>query len=333
MFFALKLPVISKVRDSEREKTLVIKLIYALLLVFSLTLLLPANTSALPRRGFMLSPALNNPTQTEQEIDHLASLGANIGRLPIYFSFEPSVDTWLNFTDLVYQRCNLRRVNLVIDFHHPSPGLLGSTIVDEDKFVENWGRFAQRFANIPGRRISIWYDLCNEPNHAEWARVALRAAQEIRRYDSHSAIVYAAKGTTTGPASSSFRPLSGITNQIVEFHFWDWYSTVQSPSPNNYRYVGNAGSASSTNYTLAQLQAKLESVRIFGVTYGVSVFIGEVGIYQGHRDAARFLRDFTNECDSKGIPLTVHAFREASVWNYELNPDAWRILTVWLSRR
>jgi aryl-phospho-beta-D-glucosidase BglC (GH1 family) len=309
-----------------------IKLFYTLLLVLIL-MLLPTTSKALPHRGFMLNPALNNPAQTEQEIDQLAGLKVNLVRLPIYFSVEPNVDTWLNFTEIVYQRCNLRRINLVIDFHHPSAGIQGSTIVDENKFVENWGKFAQRFANIPGRQISIWYDLCNEPNHAEWARVALRAAQEIRRYDLHTAIVYAAKGTTTSPASSSFRPLSGITNQIVEFHFWDWYSTVQSPSTNNYRYVGNAGSASSTNYTLAQLQAKLENVRVFGATYGVPVYIGEVGIYQGHRDAARFLRDFTNECDSKGIPLTVHAYREADVWNYEFNSDAWRILTAWLPRR
>jgi len=192
--------------------------------------------------------------------------------------------------------------------------------------------FARRFVNQP----RIWYDLCNEPNHPEWSRVALRAAQEIRRYDSHTAIVYAAKGaTTTSVSSSSFRPLPGIGNQIIEVHFWDFGSTVQSPYSNsaNYRYVGSAGSASTSNYTLAQIQAKLENVRRFGATYGVPVYIGEVGIYQGHQDAARFLRDFTTECDNKGIHLTVHAFREADVWNYEFNPNTWRILTGWLPRR
>ena len=175
--------------------------------------------------------------------------------------------------------------------------------------------------------------MCNEPNHPERPRVALLAAQEIRRHDSHTAIIYAAKGTTTGPATSpSFRPLPGISNQIVEFHFYDWFFTLQSPEPNNYRYVGSAGSASSINYILAQLQDKLNKVRKFGLQHGVPVYIGEVAIYHGHRDAARFLRDFTNECDSRGIHLTVHAFREAPVWNYELNPDAWRILSSWLRR-
>lgn len=303
--------------------------------VLMLTLILFTDNMALPRRGFMLETYGLDVAKTQRDVNALADRKATLVRFPIYFSRTNDIQFWKNFADAVYTTANQRRVNLVIDFHHPGAAP-DSTITDENDFVAKWAIFAQHFGSKTNRVISIWYDLCNEPNHPNWAGVALRAAQEIRRYDGHTAIIYAAKGTTTLPASSSsFRPLPGIGNQIVEFHFWDWYSTVQSPSPNanNYRYVGNAGSSSSTNYTLAQLQAKLENVRRFGANYGVPVYIGEVGINQSHRDAARFLRDFTAECDNKGIHLTVHAYNEAPVWNYELNPNAWQILTSWLAKR
>ncbi len=299
------------------------------------TFLLPITSNALPRRGFMLETISIDIAGTQSDVHAIADKGGNLVRFPVYFSTSYcDVTCWMNFAEAVHTVANQRGIVMVIDFHHPGSCDVGSpncsTITDENDFVAKWGMFAQRFANKP----RIWYDLCNEPNHPEWSRVALRAAQEIRRYDTHTAIVYAAKGATTSPASSSsFRPLPGISNQIIEFHFWDWGTTVQSPFSNissKYRYVGSAGS---TNYTLAQLQARLENVRRFGATHRVPVYIGEVGIYQGHQDAARFLRDFTTECDNKGIHLTVHAFRESPAWNYELNYNAWRILTSWLHKR
>lgn len=308
---------------------------YKLLFILMVTFLLPITSNALPRRGFMLETILIDIAGTQSAVHAIADKGGNLVRFPIYFSTSYcDVACWMNFAEAVHTVANQRGLVMVIDFHHPGSCPVGSlncsTITDENDFVAKWGMFAQRFANKP----RIWYDLCNEPNHAEWSRVALRAAQEIRKYDTHNFIVYAAKGATTGPASSpSFRPLPGISNQIIEFHFWDWGTTVQSPFTNissKYRYVGCAGS---TNYNLAQLQAKLEKVRRFGATHRVPVYIGEVGIYQGHQDAARFLRDFTTECDNKGIHLTVHAFRESPAWNYELNYNAWRILTSWLRKR
>ncbi|MBK8465329.1 MAG: cellulase family glycosylhydrolase [Chloracidobacterium sp.] len=306
-----------------------------LLLTIAFIFCISGSSAALPRRGFMLDTLSINVAKAQHDVNLIADDGGNLVRFPIYFSTSYcDVGCWLSFAEQVQAVANSRGIVTVLDFHHPGPCPPGSancsTITDENNFVAKWGLFAQRFAN----KSRVWYDLLNEPANSDWSRIALRAAQTIRAHDSHNAIVYAARGSTTSQASSStFRPLPGISNQIVEFHFWDWWPTVQFYDPSvssRYRYVGSAGSASSTAYTLAQLQAKLENVRRFGATHGVPVYIGEVGINRSHRDAARFLRDFTTECKTKGIHLTVHAFREADVWNYELNQDAWRILTSWL---
>jgi hypothetical protein len=278
------------------------------------------------------------------DITRIADLGGTIVRFPLYFSFEPSLQVWFDRLEAAYAVSYQRGVILVIDIHHPS-GLHSPTnqnIYDVDDFVNKWSAIAQRFAN----RGRIWYDLCNEPpsrtpQNIAWRDVALRAARAIRNYDSRNKIVFAAPGTTTSPASN-FLPLAGISNQILQFHFYDWVN-VQCPSPYQ-EPVQNPpvlkpqctpdqiARYPSPNRTEENLRRKLQQVANAGRESGVPVYIGEVAIPYFHPNAPRFLRDFTSICDQLGIHLTLHAYREADIWNYENNSRAWQILTSWLQR-
>ncbi|MBK7875245.1 MAG: cellulase family glycosylhydrolase [Planctomycetes bacterium] len=274
-------------------------------------------------QGMML--ATLNPTPViQQDVARLHTLGADMVRFPVYFSYEPSVTVWLDKADAVLATCESRNVTCVVDFHHPTPGHFNSDIVDVNDFVAKWQAFAQRFQS----RTRIWYDLCNEPNHPQWRSVALQAAQAIRAIDPVHKIVFAPRGTTTAPATT-FNPLAGITNQVLEFHFYNWTDVQFHPySP--------AGDTQVTAYpspgrTGADLDALLNAVRDAGLRTGLPVLIGEVAISREHPNAGRFLRDFAAKCRARNIKLILHAYREADIWNYELNPNAWTQITNWLA--
>lgn len=117
----------------------------------------------------------------------------------------------------------------------------------------------------------------------------------------------------------------GISRQIITFHFYNWWTHLQRPDAK--------GAYPSGNYNRDSLKRLLQEVRQVRDRHHIHVYIGEVAIRTDHPNAPRFLRDFTDLCEELDIPLTVHAFREALVWNYEKNPSAWSVLTRWLKRR
>jgi hypothetical protein len=268
------------------------------------------------RKGFMLGTG--DIATIRADIARIADLGGTIVRFPLYFSFEPSLQVWFDRLEAAYAVSYPRSVILVIDIHHPS-NLQSSTIPNVDDFVNKWSAIAQRFAN----RGRIWYDLCNEPQsrtpqNISWRDIAFRAAQAIRKYDTQNKIVFAAPGTTTTPARS-FAPLPGITNQVLQFHFYNWGRLQGGVTP----------AYPSGNYTQATLRGYLEEVRDAGRRHNMPVYIGEVAINRDHPNASRFLRDFTSLCDEFGIHLTIHAYREAGIWDYE-GTRTWCVLENWL---
>jgi hypothetical protein len=273
-------------------------------------------SSSSTRKGFMLE-TLSDASVIANNIVHLSNLGANIVRFPIYLSYQPSIDVWLAKLDAAVAVTGPRNMVLVIDLHHTGPSQR-CDIADPAAFVSTWSRIAQHFT---GNASHIWYDLCNEPQNANWSTYALQAARAIRRVDPRHRILYAVRDSTTRPLQG-ITPLAGITNQSITVHFYDW-NQVQganmAPYPN----------AQNTKADLAQL---LHGVASRGRALGVPIYIGEVAIHANHPNAPRFLRDFTGIADQEGLDLTVHAFREAPVWNYESNPAAWQVLAAWLAR-
>lgn len=282
-----------------------------------------ANASgSTPLRGFMLDTA--DKREIQEDIARLVNLGATIVRFPIYFSSRPSLEEWLDLLEAAYSVTALSNTVLVIDIHHPG-SLANSTIENVNDFVAKWSRIAERFS---GRRRRIWYDLCNEPEPMTldgftWRDAALLAAQAIRRYDNRHRIVFSAEGSTTFGASQ-FTPLPGISRQILQFHFYNWPDLQFNLAP--------AYPTSGSDYTRRNMDRLLREVNNVGKRHNMPIYIGEVAINQAHPNAPRFLRDFTSICDQLGIHLTVHAYRESEVWDYERNPRAWNVLTRWLKK-
>jgi hypothetical protein len=288
-------------------------------------------------KGFQLC-TLQADQMTVAQINTLANLGATMVRYPVYVNLY-DLNYWLPKLDVAANACLRKNVILVICIFPQIPeGNPVSAPGDPDAFVAAWTTIARRYGNWGGH---VWFDLCNEPNDPNWPAVALRAARAIRASDTRHSIIYPAFGTTTATAPTIV-PLPGISNQIIEFHFYDWAQDVQfyniklPVQPPSVPYP-------SANRTQDVLRSRLQRVADVRSRYpDVSVYIGEVAIPRWHPNAGRFLRDFTSICDDLQIHLTVHAFREAEVWDYEnfrvdnpvadppANPSVWSSLTNWL---
>ena len=280
--------------------------------IAALVIIGTASTPAIAQRqGFNLGPSELTP----QQVNLIADAGGDMVRFPCHFWNNPDLGYWLNLADATQQVCERRGMVLVIAFQMRAD--VFDTRLGQDEFVKAWQKFAQRFSGRQGR---IWYELGNEITHPAWRDIALRAAQAIQGPDKRHNIAFSPRGTTTDPAAT-FTPLPGITNQILTFHYYDWWNVQYGGVP-----------YPSTGRTRDILRQRLQRVADAGRRHGLPVYISEVAILQYHQNAPRFLRDFTSICDEFGINLTVHAYREWEGWNYELNPAAWSVLKAWLAR-
>jgi hypothetical protein len=286
-------------------------------LLFGIAALVIIGTASTPalaqRQGFNLGP--KDAVTTPHEINLIADAGGDTVRFPCHFWANPDVWYWLNLADAAQQTCERRGMVLVIAFQ--MSGDVFNTQQGQDNFVWAWQRFAERFSGRSGR---LWFELGNEITHPAWRDIALRAAQAIRRVDTRHSIAFSPRGTTTDPAAS-FTPLPGITHQILTFHYYDWWDVQYGGVP-----------YPSTGRTRDLLRQRLQRVADAGRRHGLAVYISEVAIIRHHQNAPRFLRDFTSICDEMGIHLTLHAFRESWEWDYEVNHEAWAVLTNWLAR-
>lgn len=276
-------------------------------------------------RGFQMSTGSTASAITD--LQYLNGLGATMVRFPVYFSFEPSVDVWIQRADAVLAEAARRNMTVVVTFHHPTVGVWGSSIANEADFRARWRRFAQ---GLKSRR-NAWFNLANEPrgsyNGRSWRDIAQTVGTDIRKIDGSRKIVVAVPSTRLS-GLRSFSPPK-LSNIVVEAHAYDWapeQGTSISPYPDR-----------SINWTKSDIAARLQWAVDFKKQTGITVYIGEVAVCsvengQANPYAAAFLRDFTAECKKKALPLTLHAFREAGVWNYEANPSAWAVIVAWLRK-
>jgi hypothetical protein len=295
-----------------------------------------AALAARQQKGFMLPTPL--PVEDSRaQIEYLASLGANLVRYPVYLSVQPSINAWISLIDPLLDTCEARGVRLVLDLHHAGPLLWvtdhwESHILDNDAFVRFWERMADRYR---GRGDSILYDLWNEPRSrtrdprrpVTWQEIALRAARAIRARDSRHPIIYSVVGTTTRNVERLQSVLPGIRNTMLQAHFYDFTRLQHPENTGAVRYPD-----STLGYTRARMEARLKALWSAGRRLRIPVFVGETAIRFDHPDAPLYLQHFTELAEKYGIALTLHAFREADVWNYENNPAAWQVITDWLAR-
>ncbi|MCP3999159.1 MAG: cellulase family glycosylhydrolase [bacterium] len=277
-----------------------------------------SNTPALgqPYQGFQLATLDRTAEEIAADTVELHRLGSSMVRYPIYLTANNNLGDWISWLNTLLDTTDPLGMTVAVTFIWPDRNETGSMIRDVAQFEADWRAVATA---LRGYR-NVWYDLVNEPANSDWPSIALGAAEVIREIDAVHPIVYALPGIQAQDADA-FEPLPGITNQILEVHFYDW-PELQFSKTKEY---------GSGRFTWSSLLAILSGVRSAALDHDVPAYVGEVAIDKDNPTAALFLKDFTQICRALGISLTVHAFREAPVWNYETNPYAWSELRAWLS--
>ena len=302
------------------------------------------------RKGFMLN-GLRNAQGLIQDLNELKQINVDLVRMPIYFGSYSGTNAWLVKVESVVRHAHSLGMVVVIDFHtHELPG--DFTIYDVNLFVDRWDQFSRRFASYKGR---IWYDLANEPrvaasNGLSWRQVAMRAAKVIRKNDSRHPIVFSPRVGTNTASMIGFEPLKGISRQYLTVHFYDFWR-IQNPDPARHApYThGLSGDAREVDVEMANeiladypsktgrrkkhLRQRLERLMMTQIETGARIYIGEVAIDNRHHGAAKFFEHFLSIVDEFGFDCTIHAYREAEIWDQQkMNPEAWSKITQWLQR-
>lgn len=289
-------------------------------------LLIASLSYAGPAKGFMLST--KKPLdELISDVQVLANSNATIVRFPIYFAYVPSPNWWLGRLGEVLKVTGPKNMTVVVDIHHPEAAE-DSRINDVAGFVRNWERISTYTAK---RSEKIWLDLLNEPKNSNWPDIALLAAKKVRSYDRTHPIVYACLGASS-TRIRSLNPLPGISNQILTCHFWDakWDPVV-------WRHAAYPNSTSGHDRT--SLEADIKEIAAVRSRTGVPVYIGEVGVAVTDATTSQlvyaktYLKDFTSLAEKYNIPVTVHAYKEAAIWDYTAVTDIWSMLKEWLNRR
>ncbi|MBK8183329.1 MAG: cellulase family glycosylhydrolase [Candidatus Competibacteraceae bacterium] len=257
-------------------------------------------------RGFQLATATRHPQQITVDGSDINKWGGNMVRYPIYLTNDPNLTNWINRIKTLLTTTEPKGMIVAITFLWPDRSVPGSEIHDVNQFVSDWGALATSLKKYK----NVWYDLSNEPVNLNWEEIALNAAQRIRSIDSVHPIIYANPGAIIGNVDKNYHPIPGISNQVLEVHFYDW---------NEMQFVNNVyyGTGDFTRKNLFSLLSKVSST---AKKYGIPGYVGEIAILNTNPSAAAFLRDATRFSSVLNLNLTIHAFRESSIWDYEQNP-------------
>lgn len=295
----------------------IIQRLLVLVLLLSSSLAVRSQDAFPVRKGFQLATLNRGSEALYADISFLQSKGADLFRFPIYI-YHDSLANWLDKVEYLLQRsAKNRRFPILVVTIHRGP-LPHPPVESHPDFPTWWAQIAPRLRAYP----NVWYDLANEPeNTPDWHAVALRTANLIREIDTQNYIVFSPGGVTT-TAIRNVKPLPGIRRQIMTVHFYNWGQLQHSA---NAVYPSGFYSEALLNQNLRELARYSRDNRI-------PVYVGEVAFHRESRYAGRFFNDFLRASDHFGLSVSVHAYKEADLWDYQKNPSAWAELTQWLGR-
>lgn len=302
-----------------------------------------ALTARPPLRGAMIGQL-----RTDEDWDTLASWGAKLVRHQIICKGQGSATNriayaaaWranfareLDRLEESLRQARRRGILVCID-QHSFPGG-GRSIEDPeewgrdarmfhdpfyaDLFVECWMNLAARVA--PWRNIIYGYDLMNEPRQEtpspeglDLHAIQLRCASAIRAIDPDTPIVVGSMHNDPG----WFRKLEALDmdNVIYEVHVY---------YPHDYTHQGILTPLESVEnwpdpakgWNKEFLRKSLKHVLDFQHGHGVRIFVGEFSAVTWAPNAEGYIRDCIELFEEFGWDWCYHAYREARVWNVEL---------------
>ena len=302
-----------------------------------------------PLRGCML-PGRDT---TEGDVAELAAWGATLVRFQItrnwgmpndnqdLAEYAAWVDSRLDNLADVLSWCDARGMQVCVDLHAPPggkrPGDLAMNMFFEERwaeaFVETWQRIATRFQGHPAL---YGYDLVNEPDQRvpapiNYWEIQRRAAEAVRAIDPNTPIIVESNLADSPGAFRTLSPLA-MDNVIYQVHVYmpmafthqGVYGRRRSNGPGDLCWPGTHGTET---WDRDFLRRVLAPVRDFQNRHKCRIYVGEFSAAIWAPGAENYLRDCIALFEEYGWDWTYHAFREASVWDVEMEalPDGSRV--------
>lgn len=298
-----------------------------------------------PYRG-----ANTRPTSTEQDVKDFASWGGNLlrvnGNTRPLMKKEPPYDfdeDAFALYDHMIDYGEKYGVHIAID-PHTTPGTERTTTTPADKLwndisyhehlIRLWDKIARRYKD----RKNISYDLLNEPGlpnggargtAADWNLLVRKLIKTIRAVDKTHTIIIEPPTLRTADGKRVNR-LDGMryleappdgnvvySPHIYEPHEFTHQGVQGAPEPVSY-----PGLIRGKQWNRAALEQAVAAVVEFQKKYDVPIFIGEFSAVRWKgAEANQYLRDVIEICEEHGWSWAYHSFREADVWNAEMNNE------------
>jgi endoglucanase len=280
---------------------------------------------------------------TKKDFQNIKSLGCDVVRLPIELHHMTSgapdytVDPiFYNYLDQVIDWTEELQLNLIIDNHTLEDAKSKSV---ETPLLKIWPQMARHYKD---RSTSVFYEILNEPNTllaADWAVIQAKVVDSIRVYDTKHTILVT--GADWGGISGmlALKKLKD-TNLIYSFHFYDpflfthqgasWaspsmadlagvpfpYDAARMPAcPTSLKGTwveSSLKTAYKTDGTAAKLKSTLDAAIKYGMTNGVKVYCGELGVFNQNSpelDRIEWYKTVPTYLTEKSIPWTM--------WDYQ----------------
>ena len=240
------------------------------------------------------------------------------------------IDDEMKTIDEILDRAQRHGFKIVIDLH-TGPGTIISDVASNilgsgtrlDVLDETWRRLATRYRNHPA---VYGYDLLNEPKVSEylsgtenpWWTITDRLVKVIRPIDPTTPII-------TEPNFRNFRPIDD-PHIIYSPHYY---------SPHSYTHQGVGGRKNLWAYPgfidgqwwdKETIREALRPDITFALTHKVPMFVGEFSAAIWNEGADQYLRDCIEIFEEYGWDWTYHAFREASIWDVEMEVRNGRVV-------
>ena len=271
------------------------------------------------------------PEPPINDIQDIVNCGVNLLRYQIYTDWNNpllySEHTYLSWLSSHLNHIDslvpvLRgRTKLLLDFHvapggHPDVNNrlpLFYTPWAYTAFLKGLKQTAERFKHYPE---VLGYDVLNEPqgSSTEALRLMKDAIATIRSVDTQKII------SVSSPygSPSRFKHIPSDPRLWYTFHFY---------SPPSFTGQGINGVPTGKEYPSGsfnkeKLRAQLKTAYDFSRKHRVRMFVGEyaASVFTSPNSRYRYLRDLTSLFQEHGFNYTMHAFREAPVWNLETSP-------------
>lgn len=307
------------------------------LLLFTLGFIRPGSAEV-PLKGFTVLT-----TASEKDIQDLAGFGANVARLMMICPNVDSLpreayDAWLieemTRIDRLLPILRTNKVKVIINLHTPPGGFasygalpkfrLFTEAWAQDAFSHTWELLSSRY----GKNKSVTaLQLLSEPavgagdapGLLRWEELSRKVIGIIRKQDKRHPIIISPAYANPNRLRKMrpVRQLGPIRYAVHYYQPMEFTHQGISDLPQGVPYP-------SSTFTQKTMVSGLRGAQQIAKKHGYKVYVTEFSVsgYADSQSASRYLTDLLTIFDKYGWGWMYHAWREADVWNVEIDPIA-----------